>query len=1124
MLDSVKTAEEAMERVRAVQQPKERPLSTFFSGLPGSTSNLADLVDDSPSKAPAAPRAMKGGLPATMEEFYECPRYTVSLTAARDAVFSDALSGFHSYVEREKAQRERLRALQRPHPHPHPHQHSRPSQPSQQQNPRAAKSDARGGPHNTLLSFSSGATAEWNAALAAAAPPLSSSSEKTNAATASTSTPATAPIPSAMASSFPIHGDPQVQEGTAASAGSSSEATSTPVPLLDTASPADAPVTGSSTATVATSSAKDGEAGPQHLSASYMFIMRSRDTEALSPVSSPRVKPQGAEFGRLPLNEDKPSAKKMPALEDSVPSAEVQQAEPNDLEAEALKLPLPLPPPPPLPLQAATSAPSKPTSSVATTSAAEEAAKLEEMQLQTLLQERIYQRARVPLVFRCRYALEFAETAEEHRQRVQMRDHVLHNNERLAGPGGLSREMRQRIRDRYVDPNTVAPEWPYVWEQFERDLPRETLFIEDTPHHDAEDALAAIVSYVEYCYDTAQQNIKERSEKLLAAANKESGEAGEAADGTAARDGAELSGSPTAPKSKGFFESILSAGSAAIKGAVATVRSSLPDFVGDPLLAVSGLDPALYHASLLFPTDPRVRSEKIFAAVREVVLASQQSFMGFPYQLLCEQIGTERLGLALEALAMDQENDDDEDDVEENSPADAPLHSSNRPPPQRTSAEVSAPIPIGGADEPDDERKKNASISSCRSSMPSSRVVRIYQSFSSPTLRTDNEDGRRRRGHFPHGIDEWSVSPSSSSSSHASDVVCSPFSPETATGASAAKGIRKANTDRRERAHDTAATGEAENEGEKPRLEAARPPPLEHLVTNHLVPNTAASAPPPAAPATKQQPPAPRKGKLAQRRRERRRRRRGQLPLLVGEPRPHEFAMFLDIVRARVAAKAAKEERRERARRRREQAQRLVERQQGQRHSAPGSRAASRGTSSASLDAMTKTHGDARDADAAAPSPAPAKTCALFREDVEGSAYLLPTHPAAMKTAVAAQMPKSPLSNSLGRQVMPAETRGMRIRLFFDKPRNVPVVVVNKLFRLFTVPGVRGLTSSSEDEAEKEGMALSTRSSAVDGQGTTQRNGRRCKYSEKSLLLLIQVQFSLFTKDETEVRWKWWKV
>jgi hypothetical protein len=1157
MLDSVKTAEEAVQRIRAVQQPKERTLTTFLNGLSGSANNLSDMADSATSKAKGEERGrkMKGGLPATMEEFYECPRYTVSLTAAREAVFADALSGFHSYVEREKAQREKLRALQ--------HQHHHRQHGQQLQSQRAGTTDTHVGGNSSssntnsaLPSFASGATDEWNVALAAAA--------------AATST---------QTVSSPSHPALSVHEakGSTASANPSSEAPSAPTKSRSNASLCGAPVASAfplrltdsiiddSATTTNDGGAEGGEAGSQHLSASYMFIMRSRDTEAMSPVSSPHVNPSDASFGRHSFCEESTLAKAMSALEAPTLSTDAQHTDPNAdavVEGETTAPRLLLPPP------AASAVAATPTSLVIVPPDPEQVAKLEELQLQTLLQERIYQRARVPVVFRCRYSLEFAETPEEHRQRVQMRDRALRHNERLAGPGGLTYAMRQRIHEHYADPNTVAPEWPYVWEQFERDVPRETLFIEDTPHRDAEDALAAITSYVEYCYERAHRNIKERSEKLLAAASEGNGEAGKTKGEVTAfsRDGAEKSASPPAPKSRGFFESLFSASSAAIKGAVATVRSSLPDFVGDPLLSASGLDPALYHASLLFPTDPRARSEKIFAAVREVVLASQQSFMGFPYQLLCEQVGTERLGLALEALEMEQEEDDADDAEDAAAAADTSYPAAQQLARKKggqkeeeqqqqkqkpASMDVSAPIPIRGAEESDPEMARETSAASCRSSMQSSRVVRIYHSFSSPTLLTDNAEGRRHRGHTAHVIDEWNVS---SSSSHASDVVCSPFSTETtSTAAPAAVVATKEGTEKTppnagkkgwdggdnvDVASATAAQTEKQA-ADKMQREAVRPPPLHDFVVDRLVSEARDSTlpppprpqPPAAATADAASPPTakPLKNTVARRRRrERRRRRRSQLPLLVGEPRPYEFALFLDIVRARVAAKAAKEEQRARERGRRERVLRMVERQREQWHSASGSRATSRCTSSASLDKMAA--GGHGAAEAASQSPAPAKAKTLFREDVEGSAYLLPTQPtdAADAKTVAALKPTSPFSASFGQQVIPPETRGMRICLFFDEQRNVPVVVVNKLFRLFTMPGVRGLTSSSEDvdegeEAEGRSCCLPP-TAVVGGRDAGAGNTQLSKRTEKSLLLLIQVQFPLFTKEEAEVRWKWWKV
>ncbi|KAG5493830.1 hypothetical protein JKF63_01662 [Porcisia hertigi] len=671
------------------------------------------------------------------------------------------------------------------------------------------------------------------------------------------------------------------------------------------------------------------------------------------------------------------------------------------------------------------------------------------MHRQAFLRERVCQRRRVPVVFRYRYSPDFEETIEENKLRNHLLDRALRNHERIIGPRGLTKEERQEISKRFADPIALDPEWPYVWEQFERDIPRETLFVEDTPYHDAHDALAAILSYVEYSYDRGQQHIAEKSAAALAAA-KNSGGAFTTAAG--------------APKEKTFLRHFISAGTAALKDAVVTMRSNLPDFLGDRLLTVSGYDPALYHASLVFPTDPQARSEKIFEAVREVVLASQQSFMGFPYQLLCEQVGTERLCLALDALERDQAEDHDHLDEGAEAETTARVSSGHAMRNEKrvttsSSSEASASIPIKETENQEDLVTQNSLLE--QTSLHSSRVAHIHEY---PHLTTTKDRSGNVHHDCCHTIDAVDEK-----------LVASPM-PEQEVGEQPVVGLG-------------AILAHCLSETERRRREI-----------------------------------------VARRSRERRRRRQERMPLLVGEPRPHEFDAFVNIVRDQCIAKEVREERKKKATQRCEQVQQIPKRQCEHQRSVPTSpqelHLGSPPFSFAPLDSVKKTNEAplAATEQAAGTANSPRK---LFREDIEGSTYLIPARSAtAAMEAALLYSSRPPLSQTLAREVATSpETRGMRICLFFDEKRNVPVVVVNKLFRLFTVPGLSGPISSEDDTPEAlNGEATAKTGAANPNPPAPQSGAGRTGSLKKSLLLLIQVHFALFLKEEVEIRWKWWKL
>ncbi|GET92155.1 hypothetical protein, unknown function [Leishmania tarentolae] len=1039
ILGHVNTTEEAIERIRAVQQPKEMDQGPLLRGRGGSAKNPPELVTNAANGGPTS-RKMKGELPATIKEFYESPRYTVSLTAAREALFSDALSGFHSYVAREEEQCDQLctygaqcgivHASDIPSLSPtmmHERNTALPASPASLIKPALM----------TVKATSVVEDGHAQVVTPASVLPLSKKSESTGA--PSTAAGPSIPLPSAVPDAVGVE-----SVATALAGGTASSSTGIP--------------------------------------ASYMFLMRSRDSEAISSGSSLAPAPTPR---RVPLESpEPPSSNGLRASGGTTVASGPSPGATTNLHIDAAasdvavgkgmkQVPAPLTP----------------------AQEAKLAAKLEAMRLHVNMQKADRHRESVPVVFRYLYSPDLGETIDKNKKRQQQLDRALRRRQWLAGSRSLTHAERQEISRRFADENALAHEWLYVWEQFERDIPRETLFVEGTPYHDAKDALAAILSYVEYSYDRSQQHVKK---KLAAALQAEKN--GNASTTTALR------------KETRLFGHLFSTGTAALKGAVVKMRSSLPDFVGDPLLSVSGYNPALYHASLLFPTDPKARSEKIFSAVREVVLASQQSFMGFPYQLLCEQVGTEQLGLALEALERDEAEVDDFDEAEKTVRV-APVDKTHEGGKMATCGSgASASISIEKTEEPELAMKE--ATSSTHSLLHGSRVLRIYHSFSSPTSNM-NRSGKdhHHRQCTAHGVDEWNVS---SSSGRSSDMEPSSLSLSNSPATAAAP-------------PPPGVSDECAKEDEQLLLERgnknllARPPSMQEVGKQ----SAAVLDVTPAHCLSEEE--RCRKETLARHRRERRRRKREQLPLLVGEPRPHEFAAFLCIVRDRVLAKHVKEERKEVEQRRCEQVQKIVKRQCEECGSAPASRQGSipgsRPAPAASFDMMKQTEGDS-----VAPTARPADTSIaphkLFHEDVEGSTYLISACSASTTMEPPLRSPRSLLSSTASREAsVSPDMRGMRICLFFDDKRNVPVVVVNKLFRLFTMPGLRGFTSSDDDATEALNKKTAVKAATAHPNAPVRKScGGRTGSSEKSLLLLIQVRFSLFLQEDAEVRWKWWKL
>ncbi|CAG9581840.1 hypothetical protein LMJF_34_0660 [Leishmania major strain Friedlin] len=1049
VLGHVKSTEEAVECIRAVQQPKEKHQGRSLGGLGSSAKSLTELVTTSENRYPAS-RKMKGELPATMEEFYESPRYTVSLTAARGALFSDALSGFHSYVACEEEQCDQLctyatqggavRTSAVPSPSPAM---------TQEWNTTLAASSALPAKPASMAVKATGVVEEGHAQVATPASALPPNQRTESAGAPSTAADPSIPSPSAVPG--PAH------------------------TFLQTKAAFPPSIVAAEAVTAAV--AEGTESGSPRVPASYMFLVRSRDSEVMNPGSSsaPAATPHSValESPVFPSSRDSRASGRTTIFSEPTPGSatnlHVDAAGPAAAVGKGAK-------PVPAPLTPAQET--------------ERAAKLEAMQPHVLLQKANHYRESVPVVFRYRYSPDFEETIDENKKRQQQLDRALRKHHWLAGSSGLTHAERQEISRRFADPNALAHEWLYVWEQFERDIPRETLLVEDTPYHDANIALAAILSYVEYSYDRSQQHMKKLA-AALAAEQKGDAATTPAATAAASLGAGNSSSGPASRRKTTLLEHFFSAGTAALKGAVVKMRASLPDFVGDPLLSVSGYNPALYHASLLFPTDPKARSEKIFSAVREVVLASQQSFMGFPYQLLCEQVGMERLGLALEALERDEAEvgDLDEETEAEKTARVTPVDATHEEGKLQTSGSgATASIPLKKTAEAEPAVKEITT--SMHSSLHGSRVLRIYHSFPSSTSVTNRSgNDHRHRQHTVHAVDEWNVSSSSSRSSDAAPSSLSlNISPAT-TAPLPPPGASVESTEEKE-----------------------QPAAVLDVLPAHCLSEEARR----------------RKETVARLRRERRRRRPKQLPLLVGEPRLHEFAAFLDILRSRLIAKQVKEERKEMEQRQRERVQQAVKRQCEQWGSAPasrqGSHPGSRQAPSASRDMMKQAE------DPLAPTAQPADTAMaprkLFHEDVDGSAYLIPTRSASATMEPPSRSPRSLLSSTSMREVsVSPEMHGMRIRLFFDDKRNVPVVVVNKLFRLFTMPGLRGFTSSDDDITEALNDKTAAKAATAHPSASARKSGAgRTGSSEKSLLLLIQVQFSLFLQEDAEVRWKWWKL
>lgn len=217
--------------------------------------------------------------------------------------------------------------------------------------------------------------------------------------------------------------------------------------------------------------------------------------------------------------------------------------------------------------------------------------------LRTYLAERAYHRRLTPEVFRCRMP-EFSWRAERIR-------------------------FLNTRKESYWQSNAVRPEWMYVWDQFKRDVPRETLLVENTVYRDPEEAIAAIISFLENAYarGLAAQEARQQDLKRERARPERGGS---------------------------FFSRLRDVGNTTLKSVAIQAQDTLPAFMATPLLEIVGLDPQALRDTVHYDHDSLRRQAAIYAAARETALAAQQSFMGFPYQLLCEQLGTTRLAQALE--------------------------------------------------------------------------------------------------------------------------------------------------------------------------------------------------------------------------------------------------------------------------------------------------------------------------------------------------------------------------------------------------------------------------------------------------------------------------------------------
>lgn len=668
--------------------------------------------------------------------------------------------------------------------------------------------------------------------------------------------------------------------------------------------------------------------------------------------------------------------------------------------------------------------------------AEEKRERLEAMRFQSYLQERRYQQARMPGVFKYKYPPEL-DSAFEDRKLKKGRTtapeaaanetplaHAVSDFLTGGHPKTPSPEGSPITRERTAG-NAVRKEWAYVWEQFCRDCPRETFFIEEQVYQEPDAALAAVLSYLDHCYTRGlaaatverERRVKEEQERRA---------------------------------KQNIFEKAFHSSANAFQNAVQRLavnsyekdrKAGGASAYSKMLSLASGLQQsdlrAIVDSTAQYSSDPITRGKAVYQAARLVTLASQQSFMGFPYQLLCEQVGTHRMALALETLMMERatlqrkrqlrqqrkeermreglKKETSLEDCKENGEATGETQQEQQQeqqqqqePQQHTSSAVAATT--------------DAKTPGKRTTRPTLLVPPLRadedhtpnHSFTTRQLRIYNSGGCR------------STTVSLPTSPHHSSVM-QPHGGECPSGPA----------DSGDTARPLFTAPEGEDSG-------------------GAAPETAKPTPP-----TRRRIPLYENKHL-------------NVPLLVGEPRQEEFDELLEILRARVVRLRRREWREAK------RADIAARRKSSGANSASsaGAQGTPRGGHRESLPKAGDEEGEEGGGNGNDEMVMGDKD--WFHPSVEGSAYLLPLR----RQAKAA--PSDDGSEAVAQ-------RGMRVHLYFHPNLNVPLLCVNKIFRLFTVPD---LDMGGEEE---------------DDDGNT-------------LLLLIQLTFSLFTQEEVELKWRWWSV
>lgn len=1271
-LRGVNSTKEAIARIQALQkgncssgpgsgsgsggQPRQRQeyphVQQYTRGVHSSNEDARSKAPQLPSQSPAAAE-----LPVTLGDFYASPNCVVSMGVARRALFDDALSGFHSLANREEAEaaaikKRRTEAAAAEKNKWQQQQQLRTSsalsstttsrsQPREGEQPAAAVVSARAA--GAYLPAPSSSSSQRQAA---ATPPRDAAAGK------GTSVPVAA---AAAAQSKPTHAGPATAFG----------ARPHKPPPEPNPQPAKADETRKQ------EPEKEDAEEEETVSASLMFLWRSRDEAALTAMQSPLpcgVR-SGAEPSALEIAFDSGMSSRKPsgihwedddAAEAGTGAFIVAAGGDNEQQGSSVS----------------------PAMTPTKTAAAEET--LRQQQYIKFLQNKALARSRAPAVFRFAYP--------------PVVDFVRDGGDRLTD----RRERQLSMKLARGNPaNAIAAEWLYVWEQFERDIHREVLLIEDRSYNTPATAIEAIHRYVEESYDRGRAALLEPKNKKTAGASSApaSAKTTPATEPLGATRGSSAATPPTAaagasgtttttappPEKKSFLGEFFSN---ALRDVAMRAHDALPAFMADPLVAASGLDPSAVRVGAIYPADPQARGTRVYAAVREVVLAAQQSFMGFPYHLLCEQVGTERLALALEeyleeeqelhrqqrevhrlSIAAAEGKREEEEaaaatataiaaaqdmmgngrigsgiDSNKNAGTEAdslvslasggggffvlPLAATTPIPLNRnvTTAEcdTGSPIssfpqspflgrgsPVRGSLGRPWQNSYTSSNNAGGGGIVGSSSLRFHNSSSSiisstpasPLMPPASPSSSHRVLRIYHGgPDKVKTRPPSTSASPFEEATAAAASDEEGDGKkdkSASGRTNGAGNEKKPTAAAVAAVGRVKQAEARPasqnRQQQRRHPHL-HMELSLLRSTAAATTTTGPTTATKV---GELEGKEAQaaaelRRLEvKRRERERRLPLLVGEPRPAEFQALLAIVMATVERKNRRDERR-----RQRSARQLEEQRRHQRPVAHGGGGTSpltselpsmsmpslamsgrgrpltsplRGVSvsNASLGSASWVNLDhsATPESPATATPEDATAAAsttkgesgrrhrnrrngLFRSDVDGSAYLLPvnlpaepenrfpvssarssttTNPSvSASTCVSVNHTIAPGDGSASDgpatppQQPPAlgQVHGMRVHLYYDPARNAPVVCVNKVFRLFTVPGLRSFKA-----AVGANQAAAAATAPNDGSPSFPDSASSAEGAdEKCLLLLIQIEFTLFTQDEAEVRWRWYSV